>query len=138
MKIAGAHPVQSNTIRRRDQSKAGSGAKFASELSDARPPTSAVPSGPAGAIDGILALQEVDEDGRGTRQERERGEAILDRLDDIRHGLLTGSVNPQTLETLLTQVQQQRKTFTDPRLTEILEEIELRAAVELAKLGQMS
>ena len=28
-------------------------------------------------------------------------------------------------------------TFTDPRLTEILEEIELRAAVELEKLGQI-
>lgn len=138
MKIAGTHPVQSNTIRRRDQAKAGSGANFASELSDAQPPAAPVPSGAASTIDGILALQEVDEDGRGTREERERGEAILDRLDDIRHGLLTGSVNPRTLENLLTQVRQQRKTFTDPRLTEILEEIELRAAVELAKLGQMS
>lgn len=138
MKIAGAQPVQNNTIRRRDQSKAGSGAKFASELSNTRAPATAAPAGPAGSIDGILALQEVDEDGRGSRQERERGEAMLDRLDDIRHGLLTGSVNPQALETLLTQVREQRQSFVDPRLTEILEEIELRAAVELAKLGQMT
>lgn len=138
MKIAGAQPVQSNTIRRRDQSKAGSGAKFASELTSSAPPAAPAPSGTAGSIDGILALQEVDEDGRGSRQERERGEAILDRLDEIRHGLLTGSVNPKTLENLLVQVQQQRQTFTDPRLTEILEEIELRAAVELAKLGQIT
>ena len=138
MKIAGAQPVQSNTIRRRDQSKTGSGANFASELSSSRPPATAAPPGAAGSIDGILALQEVDEDGRGSRQERERGEDILDRLDEIRHGLLTGQVNPQTLETLLTQVRQQRQSFTDPRLTEILEEIELRAAVELAKLGQMT
>ena len=137
MKIAGTQPVQSNTIRRRDQAKAGSDAKFASELAGARPRASAARPGAAGTIDGILALQEVDEDGRGSRQERERGEDMLDRLDDIRHGLLTGRVNPRTLETLLTQVRQQRQTFTDPRLTEILEEIELRAAVELAKLGQI-
>jgi len=137
MKIAGTQPVQSNTIRRRSESKAGSGTKFASELSTARPPAAAGPTGAAGTIDGILALQEVDEDGRGSRQERERGEDILDRLDEIRHGLLTGRVNPKTLQTLLVQVRQQRQTFTDPRLKEILEEIELRAAVELAKLGQM-
>jgi hypothetical protein len=138
MKIAGAHPVQSNTIRRRDQAKESSGAKFAGELSSARQPTPAASPGQAGVIDGILALQEVDEDGRGSQQARERGEDILDRLDEIRHGLLVGSVNPKTLERLLGQVRQQRETFTDPRLTEILEEIELRAAVELAKLGQMA
>ena len=138
MKIAGTHPFQSNTIRRRDQAKESSSAKFASELSQSRQPAAPASTGQAGSIDGILALQEVDEDGRGGQQARERGEDILDRLDEIRHGLLTGRVNPATLERLLSQVRQQRETFTDPRLTEILEEIELRAAVELAKLGQLA
>lgn len=138
MKIAGAHPVQSNTIRRRDQAKASSNAKFSSELSQTRQPAAGAPTGQAGTIDGILALQEVDQDGRGGRQARERGDAILDRLDEIRHGLLAGRVNAATLARLLSQVRQQRETFTDPKLTEILEEIELRAAVELAKLGRMA
>lgn len=138
MKIAGAHPVQSNTIRRRDQAKGSSNAKFSSELPQTRQPTAGAPTGQSGTIDGILALQEVDQDGRGGRQARDRGDDILDRLDEIRHGLLTGRVNPATLERLLSQVRQQRETFTDPKLTEILEEIELRAAVELAKLGQMA
>lgn len=137
MKIAGAHPVQSNTIRRRDQDKGSAGAKFSSELSSARQPTAGASAGQVGSIDGLLALQEIDEDGRGGQQARERGDAILDRLDDIRHGLLTGSVNPTVLKNLLNQVREKRDSFTDPRLNEILEEIELRAAVELAKLGQM-
>ena len=94
--------------------------------------------GRAGVIDGILALQEVDEDGSGSQKARERGEDILDRPDEIRHGLLVGSVNPKTPPRLLGRVRQQRETFTDPKLTEILEEIELRAAVELAKLGQIA
>lgn len=138
MKIAGAHPVQSNTIRRRDQAKGSANAKFAGELASARQPAAAVSAGQVGSIDGLLALQEVDEDGRGGRQARERGDAMLDRLDEIRHGLLTGRVNPAILQRLLNQVREQRGTFTDPKLTEILEEIELRAAVELAKLGQMA
>lgn len=138
MKIAGAHPVQSNTIRRRDQAKGSSGAKFAGELSASRQPVAGSPAGQVGAIDGLLALQEVDEDGRGGQQARERGDEMLDRLDEIRHGLLTGSVNPRTLQNLLNQVRDKHESFTDPRLREILEEIELRAAVELAKLGQMA
>ena len=138
MKIAGAHPVQSNTIRRRDQAKGSSNAKFSSELSQAPQAASPPPTGQAGSIDGILALQEIDQVGRGGQQARERGDAILDRLDEIRHGLLTGRVNTATLERLLRQVRQQRETFTDPKLAEILEEIELRAAVELAKLGQIA
>lgn len=138
MKIAGAHPVQSNTIRRRDQAKASAGAKFAGELSSPSQTPASSGATHVGAIDGLLALQEVDEDGRGGQQARERGDEMLDRLDEIRHGLLTGSVNPRTLQNLLTQVRDKRETFTDPRLTEILEEIELRAAVELAKLGQLA
>lgn len=138
MKIAGASPVQSNTIRRRDQAKGSASAKFASGLSPTRQPAASASAGQVGSIDGLLALQEVDQDGRGGRQARERGDAMLDRLDEIRHGLLTGSVNPATLQNLLNQVRQQRENFSDPKLTEILEEIELRAAVELAKLGQMA
>lgn len=138
MKIAGAHPVQSNTIRRRDQDKSSASAKFSSELSPTRQPAAGASAGQAVPIDGLLALQEVDEDGRGGRQARERGDAMLDRLDEIRHGLLTGRVNPTTLQNLLKQVRQQQETFPDPKLTEILEEIELRAAVELAKLGQLA
>jgi hypothetical protein len=76
-------------------------AKFAGELSSARQPVPAASPGRAGVIDGILALQEVDEDGSGSQQARECGEDILDRLDEIRHGLLVGSVIPNTLERLL-------------------------------------
>ena len=111
MKIAGAQSVQSHTIRRRDQAKESSGAKFASQLSASRPPSGAAPASQAGSIDGILALQEIDEDGRGGRQAREHGEAILDRLDEIRHGLLTGNVNSATLERLLKEVRRQHEEF---------------------------
>ena len=91
---------------------------------------------PDGDIDGILALQEVDEDGRGRNPHVERGEEMLDRLDEIRAGLLTGKINSHSLEQLLAQVRSRSQDFTDPKLREILAEIELRAAEELAKPGQ--
>mgnify|MGYP002827045339 CR=1 FL=1 len=61
---------------------------------------------------------------------------MLDRLDEIRAGLLTGKINSHSLEQLLAQVRSRSQDFTDPKLREILAEIELRAAEELAKPGQ--
>jgi len=42
---------------------------------------------------GILVLQEVNEKGRRPRQEIDRGEDILDKLEEIRGSLLFGSAD---------------------------------------------
>ena len=67
---------------------------------------------------------------------RERGEDILDQLDELKHGLLIGAFSPVKLDNLLVMIRQQQSNVTDPNLREILAEIEVRAAVELAKLGK--
>jgi len=53
----------------------------------------------------------------------------------VRVGLLTGRVPKATRERLVTQIAQRRSTGGDPRLGQLLDEIELRARVELAKLA---
>ena len=65
------------------------------------------------------------------------GNRMLDLLDDLRHGLLRGAVPVSKLEGLLSLVRNQRDRIDDPRLAEVLDEIEVRAAVELAKLERM-
>lgn len=136
MKIAGTGPVRTKPVGRRTESRGTSEGGFAGHLSSARSSSGAAAASQTSAVEGLLALQEVDEDGRGRRQAKEHGEALLDRLDEIREALLTGRLNSGTLDRLLTQIRRQRATFSDPRLAEILDEIELRAAVELAKLGR--
>lgn len=59
---------------------------------------------------------------------------MLDQLEEIRVGLLTGAIPRDRLEALDRLVQENRGQVVDPRLGEILDEIELRARVELAKL----
>ena len=80
-------------------------------------------------------MQEVptatDERSRGIK----RGHDLLDRLDDIRYGLLTGSIPRERLLALRDAVATRRLVASDPRLGAILDEIDLRASVELAKLG---
>ncbi len=87
-------------------------------------------------VNTILALQSM-----GDATEREarkrlvrRGEDILDQLEEIRHGLLVGGLSQDKLETLAQTVRSSREDCPDPGLGAILDEIELRAEVELAKL----
>lgn len=85
----------------------------------------------------VLALQGAPDstEGRARRRAVQRGDAMLDELEEIRLGLLIGSVPRGRLEQLAQMVRARREQVDDPKLTAILDEIELRAAVELAKLA---
>lgn len=92
-------------------------------------------------VGGLLAAQSVDEDGAGPdykeRQRRaQRGVEILDRLEDIRRGLLMGAVPKDKLAELARTVREKRERGADPVVSRLLDEIELRAEIELAKLGR--
>jgi len=89
-----------------------------------------------GGVSTVLALQGApDSTERRARQRAvERGDAMLDDLEEIRLGLLLGTIPRSRLEQLAQLVRARREQVDDPKLTAILDEIELRAAVELAKL----
>jgi len=63
-----------------------------------------------------------------------RASKILDALDDLKLDLLDGRLSPDALEALTRSVREQRSLTDDPQLEGLLDEIETRAAVELAKL----
>ncbi len=50
--------------------------------------------------------------------------------------LLTGAMPQERLGQILRLVRSRREAFDEPKLSAVLDEIELMAAVELAKLGQ--
>ncbi|MGB0697387.1 MAG: flagellar assembly protein FliX [Rhodospirillaceae bacterium] len=96
----------------------------------------------AAPMDGLLALQEVDAvDGVGTatdqeqrRRQAQRGEQLLDALEEVRIGLIDGAVPKAQLVDLARMVRTKREAGADRQIAAILDEIELRAEVELAKL----
>lgn len=94
------------------------------------------PAGIAG-IDALLVVQQVDNSvERETRRRLvRRGEELLDGLEELRHGLLVGEVPAGRMVALAQQVRTRRENCADPRLAAILDEIELRVEVELAKLS---
>lgn len=94
----------------------------------------------AGAVDSLLAIQEVDDatEGKGRRPlpPTDWGDAVLDRLDDIRMALLSGGISPLRLDALIESLARDRNATDDAGLARLLGEIETRARVEAAKRGR--
>lgn len=135
MKIAGTGPINPSSLRRRDKSGGTQKSAFASELSQSRQANSATVANQVESLSGLLNAQEVDDESkRGRKSALDRAELLLDKLEQLRHGLLLGKISGRQLADLVNTVRRRQDQFVDPRIRVILEEIELRAAVELAKL----
>jgi hypothetical protein len=91
----------------------------------------------AAGLDALLALQAVDDAVLTRRKAVRRGRQMLDALDDVKADLLAGRVSEGRLNQLLALVGQAREQ-TDPGLDSVLDEVELRARVELAKFGRFA
>lgn len=112
---------------------------------DFEPISSPAPSGVAGvggasgvarvsSLETLIALQEVGGPLERRRRAVGRASQILDALEDLKVDLLEGGLTPGALTALTRAVREQRAATEDPRLEGLLDEIETRAAVELAKL----
>ena len=86
------------------------------------------------SLDALLALQDVGGPTERKRRAVRRAGRILDVLDEVKLGLLSGEVSANDLHRLQIAVRDQRENTEDPGLEGVLNEIETRAAVELAKL----
>ncbi len=95
---------------------------------------SAAPAAPAHDIGSILALQAVEDPLVKKKKLVRRGAQLLDTLEEIKTDLLVGRVNEGRLNQLMLLIAQSRDR-SDPRLDALLDDIELRAHVELAKRG---
>ena len=138
MKVDRVSTLRTTSTKRGERGSAARAGGFSKALSaDESAVASAVTTtGAVGPIEALLAVQEVPDDLAGNRREQRRGVDLLDRLDELRLGLLTGSLPLAAIERLVGLVSSRRGKVDDPRLAAVLDEIEVRAAVELAKLGQ--
>ena len=99
-------------------------------------------AGPRGAngvssvssVDALIALQAVEGPLERRRRAVSRGNRLLDILGEVKLGLLDGALPSASLERLSRAVREQRACADHPELDGVLDEIDTRAAVELAKL----
>lgn len=138
MKISKVGSPKDATGVKKKKAAASDGA-FAESLRGAvgaESPHAVEPTGKVGAVDSIFALQEVPDavDRRSRGLLRQHGEDLLSRLDELRIAILAGAVPKERLTQLAQRLRQKRQESDDPKLNEIIDEIELRAEVEIAKL----
>ena len=116
--------------------RTGSGVDFIPAGGDApaRVASSAPVAGMTG-IDAILALQAVDGPLEGRKKALRRGKSLLDTLDEIKADLLIGRVSAERLDALGALLAEIRERSL-PGLDEVLDDIDLRVRVELAKFGR--
>ncbi len=81
----------------------------------------------------LLAVQESLEAAERDARAKRRAEAMLDELGAIQLGLLSGRLSESRLAALASLAREGEKA-ADPKLAAIAAEVEVRAAVELARL----
>jgi len=89
---------------------------------------------PAAGINNMLSVQEISDEEISRKKLVQKGKDLLDSLERLRQQLLIGGVPLAVLQELGGRLSLQRQMVNDPQLLAIIDDIELRAAVELAKL----
>ena len=87
-------------------------------------------------LSALLALQGIEDPLQRRRRAVGRAGKILDLLDELKLGLIDGEASSGTLDRLVIAVREERASTEDLMLDAVLDQIETRAAVELAKLGR--
>jgi len=137
MRVTGPGRVNSTQKSKGSKSASGAGAKFTvpGEAEEVSTPTNVASGSPISSVDAIVALQGIDDSTTSNKKAIKKSLDLLDRLDEIRHGLLIGAIPVGRLQQLKTTLEQMKIPADDPELETIVRDIEVRAAVELAKLG---
>jgi len=138
MKISGFDPLKPGSGTKKTGSSSATGSSFASLLvgdtEDAAATHAASAPTPTAAISNLLALQEISEEDVHRRKLVQQGQNMVDVLERLRNQLLTGMISPAMIQELTRNIKLQKQVVNDPQLMAIVKDIELRAAVELAKL----
>ena len=136
MKINSTQGTGAPTSRKVGGPSKTAGSAFSDMISGSETASSTSAGLGVAPVDALASLNNVDADERGNKNARGRADDMLDRLEDIRDGVLLGTIPKDRRAALATMAQQRDDKFLDPALREILVDIELRARVELAKLAR--
>lgn len=96
----------------------------------------AQPTGGVGSVSGIFAVEQAQDatDHRSRGLMMEYGNDLIDQLDRIRMGLVTGGISKDRLQDIARRLRERKITSDDPRLNDLIQDVELRVEVEIAKL----
>lgn len=137
MRVGGVSSSMAAQIRKAEKSQASGFALPASEAGNASQTSASSRTAPTSNIammQSILALQSVPDPLERKRRAQKRANNILDELEELKMEILSGTISPQRLGKLTQLLNATKEEIDDEYLKAIIEDIELRAEVELAKI----
>lgn len=140
MRIPGVHdkqPAERSRAARRTAASDPAFGRLLAEATAAHDAPASAPLGAASAADAMLRIQEVDTatDRRARGRAIRHADALIDQLTELQADLLVGAIPVARLQALTAMLRVPRESLDDARLNDLIDEIQLRAEVELAKLG---
>ncbi|RZJ40229.1 MAG: flagellar assembly regulator FliX [Brevundimonas sp.] len=133
MKVTGATGPTASSGSRPAQAAGGFSVPGAGAAAPSSAPAAASAMSGVAGMNALMALQGVETATERRRRAVRRGSGLLDRLDELKLALLSGEAGEGALERLGRTLKEERPEDADPALTSLLDQIDLRAAVELAK-----
>lgn len=136
MKVTGYGTIKPTTALRKRDAATGVFSDFlsAAQAEGAASASDVSETTATATVGNLLALQEISEEERKRERLVKQGRTMLDALERLRQQLLIGEIPAQMLPELASSLSAQKEAIADPHLLGLIEDIELRVAVELAKL----
>ncbi len=139
MKISGPNETQkAGAAKKTGKAGSTSGTSFSGllETDETTEPSYTASANVISRVDVLLAAQGSEDPAeRASRGKmKKRADDILHQLEKIRLGMLTGGLSVGNLIDIADVVAAHRERIGDPQLAGILDEIDLRAQIEIAKM----
>ena len=143
MKIPEIKSTRAQSAKKAKRTGEAGGSSFTEHLTPAAGPPSEQGAreavGAVAPVNSIISVQEVVGDVNDDQQSPRLikwGENILDQLEQIRHDLLLGAIPLERLNGLAKALRDRKANISDPELLSLINDIELRAEVEIAKYSR--
>ncbi|CAN5272914.1 flagellar assembly regulator FliX [soil metagenome] len=133
MKVNGPSGPTSAGGARPSQAAAGFSLSSTSAPTSVSATTAASSASALAGVSALMALQGVETATERRRRAIRRGGGLLDRLDELKLAMLSGEAGEGALERLAHMLREERPSAEDDGLNGLLDQIDLRAAVEMAK-----
>ena len=130
MKVTGPNRTSSTKTSKTKQYSSVSDSSFSSMVKDS---VKADVASTVEHVDGINSLPDALSGESPEYQAQEHAKNILEHLEKLQMGLITGSISETSLRNLSDIVGRYKNNTSDVELGAILDDIHLRAEVELAK-----
>ncbi len=132
MRVNGPNGTAAATASATARKASGAGGFTLSEANGPQAAGPAVGLRTVGGIDALIALQGIEDPTERRRRAVKYGRRALDALDELKLALLSGTLESSALLRLKAVASDLKEGSSDDQ---VLSEIELRVAVELAKAG---